>query len=133
MYHENEIPTQSTIDPDTHNSTINDSHLAVINLSNVTSLLICSLLAFSCGFAFAADPAPRRVENFNRDWTFAKGAQPGAETAGFDDSAWEAVRLPHDWTIRGPYDPQGEYRTGKLPWRGALRRGPERGQRDLRA
>jgi hypothetical protein len=26
--------------------------------------------------------------------------------------------LPHDWAISGPYDPQGEYRTGKLPWRG---------------
>jgi beta-galactosidase len=82
------------------------------------SRLLLPLLAFACGIAFAADGSPRRVENFNRDWKFSKGAQAGAETAAFDDSAWEAVRLPHDWAIRGPYDIQGEPRSGKLPWRG---------------
>ena len=66
----------------------------------------------------AAEASPRRVENFNREWKFAKGAIPGAAAAGFDDSAWQAVRLPHDWAISGPYEPQGDASTGKLPWRG---------------
>ncbi|HEX5789939.1 MAG TPA: glycoside hydrolase family 2 TIM barrel-domain containing protein [Luteolibacter sp.] len=83
----------------------------------MTSRLL-TLLACGCGLAFAADPSPRRTENFNLDWKFAKGAHAGAETAGFDDSAWEPVRLPHDWAIQGPYDIQGEPRSGKLPWRG---------------
>ncbi len=87
-------------------------------MNTLASRLILPLLAFACGIAFAAAAPPRRTENFNLAWQFAKGAQTGAETAGFDGSAWEAVRLPHDWAIRGPYDPQGEYRTGKLPWRG---------------
>lgn len=65
-----------------------------------------------------ADPSPRRVENFNRDWRFAKGAQAGAEAATFNDAAWQPVRLPHDWAISGPYEPNGEANTGKLPWRG---------------
>lgn len=82
-----------------------------------TATIIASL-AFASGIAFAAGPAPWRVEKFNLDWRFAKGAQPGAESVGFDDSAWEPVRLPHDWAIRGPYDIQGEPRSGKLPWRG---------------
>lgn len=66
----------------------------------------------------AADTAPRRMENFNRDWKFAKGVQPGAEAPTFADSAWQAVRLPHDWAISGPYEPDGDAGTGKLPWRG---------------
>ena len=33
-------------------------------------------------------------------------------------SLWQPVRLPHDWAIGGPYEPQGDPHTGKLPWRG---------------
>jgi beta-galactosidase len=86
-------------------------------VKTLTSCFLVCLLALTCGISFAADPAPRRVENFNRDWKFAKGAQPGAEAVQFDDSAWTAVRLPHDWAISGPYEPQGDPHTGKLPWR----------------
>jgi beta-galactosidase len=63
-------------------------------------------------------PAGRKVENFNRDWKFAKGSHPGAEALNFDDSAWEAVRLPHDWAISGPFNPKENGYAGKLPWRG---------------
>jgi len=62
--------------------------------------------------------AGRRLVNFNNDWRFAKGDQPGAEAADFDDSAWEAVRLPHDWAISGPFDPKENGYAGKLPWKG---------------
>ena len=88
-----------------------------LGLGQQTFLL--SLLAWLClgGLASAADGG-RRVENFNRDWRFAKGAQAGAEAAGFDDAKWEPVRLPHDWAIVGPYEPNGDPHTGKLPWRG---------------
>jgi len=59
-----------------------------------------------------------RTENFNREWRFTKGEQRGAEALLFDDSAWQSVRLPHDWAISGPYDPNGVPHTGKLPWKG---------------
>ena len=32
--------------------------------------------------------------------------------------AWRAVEVPHDWAIEGPFDPNGDEDTGKLPWRG---------------
>lgn len=69
-------------------------------------------------------------------WRFHRGAAPGAEAAAFDDAAWEAVRVPHDWAIAGPFDREidkqtvrvvqdGETkatektgRTGALPWLG---------------
>ena len=60
----------------------------------------------------------RRVINFNSDWKFAKGEQQEAGAADFDDSAWQAVRLPHDWAISGPFNPKENGYTGKLPWKG---------------
>jgi beta-galactosidase len=63
-------------------------------------------------------PAGRRVVNFNRNWRFAQGELPGAEAPGFDDSAWQPVRLPHDWAISGPFNPGENGYAGKLPWRG---------------
>ncbi|MCX5643153.1 MAG: DUF4982 domain-containing protein [Phycisphaerae bacterium] len=60
----------------------------------------------------------RRVVGFNGDWRFAKGEQAGAEKPGFDDAAWQAVRLPHDWAITGPFNASENGYAGKLPWRG---------------
>ena len=59
-----------------------------------------------------------RTESLNPGWKFAKGSHPGAEAVSFSDSSWATVRLPHDWAIAGPYEPQGDPHTGKLPWRG---------------
>jgi len=62
--------------------------------------------------------AGRRIVDFNQDWKFAKGSQPGAEKAVFDDSAWQTVCLPHDWAISGPFNPSENGYAGKLPWKG---------------
>jgi beta-galactosidase len=61
----------------------------------------------------------REVVDFNRDWRFIKGEQPeAARQLNFDDSAWQPVRLPHDWAITGPFNPSAPGSTGKLPWQG---------------
>src|SRR4030042_5611885 len=72
------------------------------------------------GLATQAGPAQvgRKVLNFNRDWKFAKGENSGAENIDFDDSQWQAVRLPHDWAISGRFNPKESGYAGKLPWRG---------------
>ena len=53
-------------------------------------------------------------------WKFSKDPTHtlAAEGVGFDDSAWESVRVPHDWAISGPFNPKEHGGTGKLPWRG---------------
>jgi beta-galactosidase len=79
--------------------------------------IVLLALALVC-FVSAPARADRRVENFNRDWKFVRGAAQGAEAPGFDDRAWQSVRLPHDWAIAGPYDHRGDPHTAKLPWRG---------------
>jgi len=37
-------------------------------------------------------------------WRFHPGDAAGAEAAGYDDSDWRQVRVPHDWAIEGPFD-----------------------------
>lgn len=63
--------------------------------------------------------AQRAVESFNGDWRFAQG-EPSEEVMqmDFDDSAWQAVCVPHDWAISGPFNPQENGYAGKLPWKG---------------
>ena len=43
----------------------------------------------------------------NGDWQFSR-----------DGMAWQTVTVPHDWAIAGPFNPEGDGNTGKLPWRG---------------
>ena len=69
--------------------------------------------------------AGRCIVNFNggshlddSNWKFAKGDYDGAEAPNFDDSGWEVVRLPHDWAIAGPFNPEENGYAGKLPWKG---------------
>ncbi len=47
------------------------------------------------------EASPRVTRLINKDWTFYKGSQAGAEAVSFDDSAWEKVGLPHSASI--PY------------------------------
>lgn len=56
--------------------------------------------------------------NFNKGWKFTKGHPVNANDVNFDDSLWENVKIPHDWAITGPFDPDGDGGTGKLPWQG---------------
>ena len=50
------------------------------------------------------------VVSLNGTWSFTHDVEGCA--------AWCDVEVPHDWAIAGPFDPDGECRTGKLPWKG---------------
>lgn len=79
-------------------------------------------LRFAAGLALCAGSlfADRSTQLFTADWRFQKDpeARLDASAAAFDDRAWQAVRLPHDWAISGPFAPDSDGGTGKLPWRG---------------
>ena len=53
-------------------------------------------------------------------WRFSRVDAPEGEFLknDFDDSTWGEVEVPHDWAIAGPFDPQGDGATGRLPWKG---------------
>jgi beta-galactosidase/beta-glucuronidase len=52
----------------------------------------------------------RTRQNFNREWRFALGDVKGGESAGFDDSAWDHVGLPHSFSI--PYFQSPDFYVG---------------------
>jgi beta-galactosidase len=62
-----------------------------------------------------SDGPVRERRNFDDQWRFHKGDARGAEQPVFDDSSWRRLRLPHDWSIEGPYSPENASGTGYLP------------------
>jgi len=65
-------------------------------------LLLCGTVA-SVGAQQTGEATHRRLL-MDYGWRFTRGDPAGAEAPGFDDSAWRALDLPHDWSIEGPYD-----------------------------
>jgi len=84
------------------------------------SLLTLSALAASAAAETTPQLAAVRISgerrvNFDANWRFYKGEAEGAEKPEFDDSNWKLLRLPHDWAIEGPFDPNLNPSTGALP------------------
>lgn len=59
--------------------------------------------------------AAKRDVNFNDNWKFYLGDGSGAEEPAFDDSKWEHVNLPHDYSIEQEYSTKMEAESGYLP------------------
>lgn len=76
-----------------------------------------SILCLSCNTE-GASSNPIADSDFNKDWLFQKDSIANAETVNFDDSDWQKVTLPHDWSIDGPFDNKYNARTGGLPVHG---------------
>ena len=92
-----------------------------------------SCLLFSASVLLMAQSSEKLLLS---GWRFHQGAAQGAEAAGFDDSKWQQVSIPHDWAISGPFSKEidkqvvaieqnGEKeatektgRSGSLPWIG---------------
>jgi beta-galactosidase len=82
--------------------------------------LACAVFSLLACAASAADwpAAGERRTSFDAGWRFQKGDAPGTEKPDFDDSAWRALDLPHDWAIEGPFDPAISPHQGALPFFG---------------
>ena len=52
--------------------------------------------------------------NFDANWKFNLGDASGAQDAAFNDSRWDTVNLPHDYSIEQEYTSQGEAESGYL-------------------
>ncbi|HEX8301376.1 glycoside hydrolase family 2 TIM barrel-domain containing protein [Sphingomonas sp.] len=82
-------------------------------------ILLRAAIAFTATFAsLVALPAasqPAGTQSFDSGWRFSKGEIEGAEQSAFTDSGWQAVSLPHDWAIEGPFDRNAKA-TGSGGW-----------------
>ena len=92
-----------------------------LNLNIMRRLLIL-LSAVFCLLGCAEQQAARSVEDFNFEWRFLLGDDAAYATVEYDDSAWRALHLPHDWSIEGefskdnPSTPSGGALPGGIGW-----------------
>ncbi len=68
----------------------------------LANAVVCILMFWST--SAIADNRKPRTRDFGFDWKFIKADIPSAQLIETDDSGWEAVQVPHDWSIEGPKD-----------------------------
>ena len=61
-------------------------------------------MGICCFFLFSAVMAQRTEVLLEKGWKFFRGDISGAAHPGYDDEQWQAVTVPHDWAIYGPFD-----------------------------
>lgn len=54
------------------------------------------------------------IKNMPEGWKFHYGDAPWSWYRGFDDSSWEAVTIPHDWSVTMPFSKDYASGTGYL-------------------
>ncbi|MDE6654090.1 MAG: hypothetical protein K2K37_06855, partial [Muribaculaceae bacterium] len=64
------------------------------------NLLLPTLILCSATFANGAE----RKAPFNDGWVFSINADSTAIIDNYDDSRWQRITLPHDWSIMLPFD-----------------------------
>ena len=64
----------------------------------------------------------REVVDFDAGWKFNLGDSPKAKAAGFNDSSWRSLDVPHDWAFEADYaedaaqTDRGGYKPGGIGW-----------------
>ncbi|MGJ8651138.1 MAG: glycoside hydrolase family 2 TIM barrel-domain containing protein [Opitutaceae bacterium] len=93
-----------------------------IRMKALLSLLIVGACAISSATATSIRANINQAEKLTFDWKFSHSDSPEAVEPDFDDSDWETISVPHDWSILGPYDKenpsggQGGYLPTGLGW-----------------
>lgn len=63
------------------------------------ALMSLLIILASCG----KESTSRQTIDFNFNWKFAKGDFSNGYNINFDDSKWEEIKVPHDWSIKTSY------------------------------
>lgn len=79
-----------------------------MKLLGLALFLVVSLTA-------VAKPQFGNVHLFNDDWKFNLSDVKDASNPTFNDSRWNSVRLPHDWSVKGVLSPDKASCQGYLP------------------
>lgn len=56
-----------------------------------------------------------RKQNFDSNWKFSLGDASGANSPEFNDSKWDSISVPHDYSIIQKYDKNLDAESGYLP------------------
>ena len=83
---------------------------------NLVVAVVCACCSLSDARAETAEQHSR-TRDIGFGWKFFNGDPADAERVAFDDSAWQDVDIPHDWSIEGPKEQRnpGGNRIGFFP------------------
>jgi beta-galactosidase len=75
-------------------------------MKGIKIILACLIpfLLCTCSESQTDQTEIRKVEKFSSEWKFIQGDIEDAWKAEFDDTQWQILDLPHDWSISEPYD-----------------------------
>ena len=79
----------------------------------ISILLLIIIFLASC----QTNQPTNTKELFDFNWKFSKGEAIDSENPDFDDTSWQTVDLPHDYSIEGPFSKENSSfsRGGWLP------------------
>jgi beta-galactosidase len=80
----------------------------------VTKKFLLPILIFSCLSAFG-QISFGDSKKINDNWKFMLQDTPEAQNATYNDSKWQTVNVPHDWSVEGRLSPTLASCTGFLP------------------
>jgi beta-galactosidase len=69
-----------------------------------TLFLLATAIFTTHAFAALHLIQPRVIQPFDSDWRFSQSDPANAQSPTFDDTQWQPVTLPHDWSIAGPVE-----------------------------
>jgi len=79
-----------------------------------TKKILLPVLLFSCWSAFC-QISFGDSKKINDNWKFNLKDTPEAQKTTYDDSKWQSVNVPHDWSVKGQLSPTLASCTGYLP------------------
>ena len=79
-----------------------------------TKKSLLPVLLFSCVSAFS-QISFGDSKKINYNWKFNLQDISDAKNTTFDDSKWQSVNVPHDWSVKGQLSPTLASCTGYLP------------------
>jgi beta-galactosidase len=66
--------------------------------------IFSAMIGIAVSIATAHAESPRQEYLLETGWMFTRGDVKDGQQTDIDTSAWERVRVPHDWAITGPFD-----------------------------
>jgi beta-galactosidase len=79
-----------------------------------TKKILLPVLLFSC-LSATSQISFGDSKKINDNWKFNLQETPEAKNAAFDDSKWQKINVPHDWSVKGQLSPTLASCTGYLP------------------
>ena len=89
--------------------------MLLLKKMKIAQTFFLAALAFLLPPNFSPAADARVTQDFDANWLFSKGDFAAAMMPVFEDSGWQRVNVPHDWSSDGPFSADFASGTGYAP------------------